>query len=519
MGVSFAGKRALITMKHVGLNVASDPLMNGALLGIKGGLVIAVADDPGMHSSQNEQDSRYYAQFAMVPCLEPRSQQEAYDMTREAFEVSERFHVPVLLRLTTRLSHARSQVTVSGSGVENPLAKATDKSQWLLLPAYARRNYLTLIEKQQDFLDWSTDYSAQTLELPGGAEERDGSLAVITAGLGGNYYDENLEDFAASRNGRIPARLHIGAYPLPVRLIERLCENAERVIIIEEGQPFIEERLRGLLPQNIRITGRLDAGVSPGAAGGVAGTVPRSGELDPDAVRRCLGLEPRPNILNTGFSLSGSAAGDSPIAKFTPLDIPLLPGRPPQLCQGCPHGDSYEAMQEAVKDLDPSQVAITSDIGCYALGASPPLSVPETIVCMGASIGMAKGAAESGIRYALGVIGDSTFLHSGIPGLIDAVVANTPMTIAILDNSTVAMTGCQPTILTSEQIKNLILGTGLKAEHLVELEAKKASLAENATRLRQELEYPGLSVVIFRRECLESIRRRRSAAAAEGGEP
>jgi indolepyruvate ferredoxin oxidoreductase alpha subunit len=306
LGVSFAGKRTLVTMKHVGLNVAADPFMNGALLGIKGGLVIAVADDPGMHSSQNEQDSRYYAAFALVPCLEPRNQQEAYDMTREAFDVSERFHVPVILRLATRLSHARSAVTAAAARPQNPLSKADDKTRWMLLPGYARRNYLSLIEKQDDMLEWSGEHRTNRLELDGA----DKSLAVITAGLGGNYYEENLEDFAASRGGKVPARLHIGAYPLPVRLIRRLCEDAERVIIIEEGQPFIEEKLRGILPPELGITGKLD------------GTVNRSGELDPDTVRRGLGLPPRPNILSGGLRVSGSSV------QFNALDIPKLPGRP-----------------------------------------------------------------------------------------------------------------------------------------------------------------------------------------------
>ncbi|MDR1948849.1 MAG: indolepyruvate ferredoxin oxidoreductase subunit alpha [Spirochaetaceae bacterium] len=488
LGVSFAGRRALVTMKHVGLNVASDPFINAALLGIKGGLVIAVADDPGMHSSQNEQDSRFYAAFALTPCMEPRNQQEAYDMTREAFEVSERFRIPVLLRITTRLAHARAAVTLAGTRDQNPLAKAEDKTRWMLLPVYARRNYLSLIEKQPDILDWSVMSPANRLEL----ENRDRSLAVITAGLGGNYYEENLDDFIAARGGKVPARLHIGVYPIPVESVRRVCGEAERVIVIEEGQPFIEERLRGILPQDLTINGKLD------------GTVNRSGELDPDTVRRGLGLEARPSILSSGVTITGGAI------QYRAVDIPLLPGRPPQLCQGCPHGDSYETIKQALTGLSP--LSVTADIGCYSLGAMPPYAVPETIVCMGASVGMAKGAADAGIPYALGVIGDSTFLHSGITALIDAVAANTPMTLVVLDNSTVAMTGCQEPILPSSRLRELILGIGVHAEHLVELEAKKQLLEENAARLRREIEYPGLSVVIFKRECLEAFRKRRKEA-------
>jgi indolepyruvate ferredoxin oxidoreductase alpha subunit len=195
--------------------------------------------------------------------------------------------------------------------------------------------------------------------------------------------------------------------------------------------------------------------------------------------------------------------------------VPKLPGRPPQLCQGCPHADSYETIKKAVQDLDPSEghpnTALNADIGCYALGAMPPYSVPESIVCMGASVGMARGAAEAGLKYAIGIIGDSTFLHSGITALIDAIVADTPMTLIILDNSIVAMTGCQQTMLASDRFRPLILGLGLPPEHLLELEVKKPLLEANVVKLKKEIEYRGLSVVIFKRECLEAARKRKKA--------
>ncbi|MDR0669460.1 MAG: indolepyruvate ferredoxin oxidoreductase, partial [Treponema sp.] len=214
LGTSFAGRRAIVTMKHVGLNVAADPFINGSLLGIKGGLVLAVADDPGMHSSQNEQDSRFYAGFAMIPCLEPRSQQEAYDMAREAFDISERFRTPVMLRLVTRLSHARAGVTLRAGRPQNPPAKDGEKTRWMLLPVHARRNYGSLIGRQGEILAWSAAHPVNKLELDdppnAGAAKRDRSFAVITSGLGGNYYEENLEDLIRLR-GRVPARLHIGA--------------------------------------------------------------------------------------------------------------------------------------------------------------------------------------------------------------------------------------------------------------------------------------------------------------------
>jgi indolepyruvate ferredoxin oxidoreductase alpha subunit len=501
LGTSFAGRRALVTMKHVGLNVAADPFINGSLLGIKGGLVLAVADDPGMHSSQNEQDSRFYAAFALIPCLEPRSQQEAYDMTREAFDISERFQTPVMIRLVTRLSHARSVVTPRTGVSQNPPAKAEDPTRWMLLPAYARRNYASLIERQKDMRAWSAAHPANTLEMDDSGDElsgggvRDRSFAVISSGLGGNYYRENLADLIKQRGGKVPAHLHIGAYPLPVTLIQKLCAKAEAVLVIEEGQPFIEEKLRGILPLSIAVLGRLN---DPGRTAEMA--VNRAGELDPDNVRGALALPPRPSILDTDGGRNRAA-------------LPSLPGRPPQLCAGCPHGDSYAVLNRVVAELDPRpkhpDVAVCSDIGCYSLGAAPPWEAIETIVNMGASIGMARGAAEAGIPHCIAVIGDSTFIHSGITGLIDAASANSPVTVIILDNSIVAMTGCQPTMVPSEKLRALVVGCGADPAHVVELEAKKQFLEENAARLKAEVAYRGLSVVIFKRECLEALRRRR----------
>jgi len=479
LGASFAGRRAIVTMKHVGLNVAADPFVNSALVAIKGGLVLAVADDPGMHSSQDEQDSRFYADFAMVPCLEPRGQQEAYAMTLEAFELSERLGVPVVIRLVTRLAHARAAVSVGTEArAQNPVAKSADKPGWTLLPAYARKRYDMLWAKQKDMLSWS-ESSSHNVSTPG-AKDR----VVITAGLGGNYYEENLRDcIAASGGGAAPARLHIGAYPAPEKAIRELCSGAKSVLVIEEGQPFLEKRLRGILPQAIAIEGKLD------------GKLPLAGELNPDNVRAALGLPARPT----------AAAASIP-----------LPNRPPQLCQGCPHGDSYQAIKDAIAGLD--SVSITADIGCYALGALPPFSVPDALVCMGASLSMAGGAADAGIKYPIGVIGDSTFLHSGITPLIDAVSGRKPITAIILDNSIVAMTGCQETILPSGRLREICVGVGVEPEHVVTIEAARMKAAENVAAIRRELEYRGPSVIIARRECLEAIRIRKKREKAESGQ-
>ncbi|MDR2597222.1 MAG: indolepyruvate ferredoxin oxidoreductase, partial [Treponema sp.] len=372
LGVSFAGCRALVTMKHVGLNVASDPFINAALLKIKGGLVIAVADDPGMHSSQNEQDSRFYADFAMVPCLEPRSQQETYDMIREAFDVSECFNVPVLLRLVTRLSHARSTVIIRNKRAQNKVSKTEDKTNWMLLPVFARKNYAALIDKQKILEEWSFQHPVNKLT---GVKS---DFAVITSGIGGNYYEENLADLIAMRKKKgkkAPVRLHIGAYPLPEKKIRKLCESANEVLVIEEGQSFIAKKLYGI-------------------AGGSINPIIQCGELDPDNVRAVLGLPPHKRL-----SVKGT--------KFTDN----LPQRPPQLCKGCPHADSYETINKAVAALDPRaghpDVAVSSDIGCYSLGAIPPFSAIESVVCMGASVGMAKGASDAGLKHSIAVIGDS----------------------------------------------------------------------------------------------------------------
>jgi len=471
LGTSFAGRRSLVTTKHVGLNVAADPLINAALLKIKGGLVIAVADDPGMHSSQNEQDSRFYSNFAMIPCLEPRSQQEAYDMVREAFDVSEKFNIPVMLRLVTRLAHARAGVIVQPEKQQNKVSKTQDINNWMLIPSFARKNYVTLLDKQKAFEDWADKHPVNKLTVN---KNSDNSLVIITSGIGGNYFEENLDDYSEIRmkkHNSMPVHLHIGAYPLPEKKIRRICADADEVLIIEEGQSFIAQKVFGILNWD----------VTP---------VIKTGELDPDNVRAALGLPPR---------------------KGLSFESEQLAARPPVLCQGCPHIDSYNAINKAVAALDSRpghpDVGINSDIGCYSLGAAPPLSAIESIVCMGACVGMAKGASDAGLKHALAVIGDSTFIHSGITPLIDAVDSNTTMTLIILDNSSIAMTGCQPTIVPSKNLKNLIIGCGVNPDRVLELEAKPNLVDENASKLKAEIEQKGISVVIFRRECLEAFRK------------
>jgi len=403
-------------------------------------------------------------------------------MTREAFELSERFQVPVMIRITTRLAHSRAGVKTRLQRAGNPLDKSTDKAAWTLLPANARKRFDRLCGIQAELEAWSTASPWNAAEAgPAGAGAPD--FAVITGGLGRNYYEENLADLEARLGkGRLPARLHVGAYPLPAAKIRELAAANKRILVIEEGAPLIEKAVRGILPTGVEVSGKLD------------GKLPRTGELNPDNVRAALALPPRPS------------------AK---LDPPPLPNRPPQLCAGCPHADSYSAVAAALDGQ--SSTAIFADIGCYALGALPPFSVPEALVCMGASIGMAVGAAEAGYERVVGFIGDSTFLHSGITPLVDAVSRNAPVTIVILDNSIVAMTGGQPTILPSGRLEEIVKGIGVAPDHVIVIDATRAAAEANVQAFRREIAYRGVSVVIARRECLEAIKAKKKKGARTEG--
>lgn len=467
LGASFAGRRTCVSMKHVGLNVAMDPFVNSALLRIHGGLVVIVADDPGMHSSQDEQDSRLLADFARIPCLEPADQQEAYDFTRAAFEISEAHQVPVMIRITTRLAHSRAGVKTVEARAPNPVAKAPDRWGWTLMPHAARglwKETLATYEKLR-----AESEAACAIE-PGSS-----SLGVVTTGLGLQYYKENLEDLEALGKGR-PWHLHIGRYPLPYAALRELCSKVKTLIILEDGYPLVERQLRGILPQDLSILGK------------ETGEVPPTGELSPDNIRPVLGLAPR----------GGQACKDL-----------VLPKRPPQLCQGCPHADSYGFLKEALAGYPVHSV--NSDIGCYTLGAMAPFDAIESCVDMGASIGMARGAAEAGLGPAVAVIGDSTFYHSGLSNLIDSVSHGSNITILILDNDTTGMTGAQPTILPSERLRGIVEACGVGADHIHVVDALKRDHEKNVALLKAELAYQGPSVIISVRGCLEAIKKARKA--------
>jgi indolepyruvate ferredoxin oxidoreductase alpha subunit len=462
LGMSYAGKRSMVCMKHVGLNVAADPFMNSAITGVNGGMVIAVADDPSMHSSQNEQDSRYYGKFALIPVLEPSNQQEAYDMGYSAFELSERYRVPVMIRITTRLAHSRSGISRSEPKPQNTLRMPGSKTQFILLPSMARRSYARLVDIQADLQNESLKSPFNHL-----MEGKDPALGVITGGLAYNYLLEYFEE------GRfLHPLLKISQYPLPVKLVADLYSQCESILVLEEGYPLIEEALKGLLGTGKKVMGRLD------------GTIPRTGELNPDIVLKAF----------------GSASGHE-------IEIPsIVKNRPPALCKGCGHADVFLALNEAMDPYGDGRVF--SDIGCYTLGAFPPFDSIDTCVDMGASVTMAKGAADAGLVPAVSVIGDSTFTHSGMTGLLDAVLENSPITVIISDNSTTAMTGGQESHAKG-RLESICAGIGVEKQHIRVLNPLKKYHEENVRLLEEEVAYEGVSVIIAQRECIQTLTRKK----------
>jgi indolepyruvate ferredoxin oxidoreductase, alpha subunit len=462
LGMSYAGKRAMVAMKHVGLNVAADGFINSAITGVNGGLIIVSADDPSMHSSQNEQDSRFYGKFASVPCFEPSNQQEAYDMVFDAFEVSEKYKIPVLFRITTRLAHSRASIILKAAEPQNNLSLPSDPLQFVLLPAIARKRYKSLLSVYES-LKYENRISKYNWFKDG--NKRD--LGIITCGIAYNYFLENVGE----SDNDIPV-LKITAYPFPKDLILDITERCKEILILEEGAPVIEEAVRGILDKGIKIFGRLD------------GTVPRDGELNPAIVAKAIGLP-------VSFG----------------KEIPsIVKTRPPSFCLGCGHADMFIALMEALEPYGAGHVF--SDIGCYTLAALPPYSAINSCVDMGASVTMAIGASDAGLFPSVAVIGDSTFTHSGMTGLLDAVVKNSSVTIIISDNSTTGMTGGQKSQATG-RIDQICLGIGVNSNHLRKIIPLKKNHAENVNILKEEIEYKGVSVIIASRECIQTASKRK----------
>lgn len=463
LGMSYAGKRSMACMKHVGMNVAADCFMNASITGVNGGMIIVAADDPSMHSSQNEQDSRFYGKFAMVPVLEPSNQQECYDMAYNGFELSERFNVPVVLRITTRIAHSRSGVELREKKSENGMSLPKDPRQFVLLPAIARRNYKRLLSIQESLVE-ASDNSPWTKRVDGA----DKSCGIIACGLAYNYL---TEVFPQPKH----PTLKISQYPIPRKAIEALAAEVDELVVLEEGYPIVEEMLKGFFQSRV-VHGRLD------------GTLPRDGELNPEIVGKAFGI----NLV------AGPAVPE------------IVVGRPPAMCVGCSHIDMYNALNEALKDYEPGRVF--ADIGCYTLGAMPPFSAINSTVDMGASITMAKGAADAGLSPAVAVIGDSTFTHSGITGLIDAVLGKSPITIIISDNESTSMTGGQDSSAVGI-IEGVCRAVGVEEEHIKVLNPLKKNHDEMVAVIKAELAYNGVSVIIPRRECIQKAARRKREEA------
>ena len=459
LGMSFMGKRALVCMKHVGLNVCADPFVNSGMTGVNGGVIVLVADDPSMHSSQDEQDSRFYGKFAMIPTFDPSSQQEAYDMMAVAFEYSEQQHLPVLMRVTTRMAHSRAVVQVATEPrQENELNYNAVASSWVLLPANARKRNV-IVTAQQEQLEADAEGSVYNKYIDGA----DKSLGIIASGIGYNYVMECYPE------GCPFPILKISQYPLPKKLVRDLMAACEKILVVEEGQPFIEDIIRGV-EDNARIKGKL------------TGELPRTGELTPDIVKKALGIE--------------SDECFAPCEDVVP--------RPPALCMGCGHRDVYAALNEVLKEYENPRVF--GDIGCYTLGFLPPYRAIHSCVDMGASITMAKGAADAGQWPAVAIIGDSTFTHSGMTGLLDAINENANITVIISDNLTTGMTGGQDSAGTNK-FEAICRGLGLSDEHLHVVVPLPKNMEEITNVIRQEINYKGTSVIIPRRECMQTLQR------------
>ncbi|TBW28436.1 thiamine pyrophosphate-dependent enzyme [Gramella sp. KN1008] len=459
LGMSYVGKRSMVVMKHVGLNVASDVFMNMAVSGINGGLVVVVADDPSMHSSQNEQDSRFYGKFAMIPILEPSNQQEAYNVMSYAFDLSEELQLPVLLRMVTRLSHSRAGIETGEKRDQNGMNLPEDTSRFALLPLNARKQYDILVDKKEILIERSEKSDLNTLKL-----SKNKGTGIIACGLAYNYLMENIGENEASYSV-----LKISQYPLPKEKIRALYRHCDKILVMEEGYPVVEELLHNYFDENDKIKGRL------------SGDLPRTGELNPTVVGSALGLIQE---------------------KVTPVSSVVTP-RPPQLCEGCGHTDLFNTINELIPEIGDKNVF--GDIGCYALGALPPLNTINTLIDMGASITMAKGAADAGMENAIAVIGDSTFTHSGMTGLLDAVYENSPITVIISDNSAVAMTGAQESTAVG-RLRKICLGIGVHPDHLKTMVPLKKNHKENVELLRKELNYKGVSVIISERPCVRLSR-------------
>ncbi len=453
IGACFGGARALVTMKHVGVNVAADPLFTLAYTGVRGGLVLVTADDPELHSSQNEQDNRNFAKFAKVPMLEPADSQEALEYTKLAFEISEKFDTPVMLRSTTRISHSKSAVVLGKRPSEIPQPKLErNPAKLVMLPGNARKRHLIVEQRTLDLEEWGCSQPFNTIE------KGDGKIGVITSGVSYQYVKETLPDADVLKLGMV--------YPLPKQLIRDFAAKYDTLYVIEELDPFIEEQVRAM---GIEVIGKDKLSIC--------------GELTPGRIK---------------FQLFGEEAP----AEDTSEE---LPPRPPNMCPGCPHRGVFYELKKA-------KAFVTGDIGCYTLGFMPPLSAMDTCICMGASVGMATGMtkvlSEEEQRKVVAVIGDSTFLHTGVNGLMDMVYNKSKATLIILDNRITAMTGRQENPTSGYQLnemeaprvdmEQLCRAVGVK--HVTILDPYDLEMTGKV--IRAEMARPEVSVIITTKPCM-----------------
>jgi indolepyruvate ferredoxin oxidoreductase alpha subunit len=469
-GASIAGARALATMKHVGVNVAADPLFTASYTGVRGGLVIVTADDPDMHSSQNEQDNRNYAKFAKIPMLEPADSQEAKEYVRIAFELSEQFDTPVFIRLTTRTSHAKSVVTlekprvharnVIGAQSKNGRAAVfgsflihPQRSKFVMLPQNARARHPFVEERLKKLGEYADTFERNEVIM------QDTSCGIITSGVSYHYARESFPDYSFLKLAMV--------YPLPVEKIRRFASQVKKLYVFEELDPFFEEQIKAL---GIEVTGK--------------SVFPICGEFNP-------------SVAALGIAGIQDRRSEQPLVEY-------LPPRPPNMCPGCPHRGIFYTLKKM-------NVFVAGDIGCYTLGALPPLKTLDTCICMGGGIGHAQGIDKALRNKASGttvaVIGDSTFLHSGITGLLNIVYNRGRSTVIILDNRTTAMTGRQEHpgtgyTLQGQETKAInyrTLCAALGVEHIRTVDSYNLKQAEEI--ISEEVSRPETSVVIAERPC------------------
>jgi indolepyruvate ferredoxin oxidoreductase, alpha subunit len=487
-GAANSGLRTICAMKHVGVNVAADPLMTLAYVGVKGGLVIVSADDPSMFSSQNEQDNRYYAKLSGLPMLEPSTVAEAREMTILAFDLSEELAQPVILRTTTRINHSSGYVTLGA--IRKPRCQGDfvkDPFRQVPVPAVARKLHVRLLENLSRAESLSCDSPCNWIA-------GQGPWGVICNGVSLNYVLDAVKDLDLEKKVKI---LRLGfSHPLPARLVLDFLKDCEKVLVVEEGEPVMEEGVKALAQEaalTLPIRGKGKALFS------------RLYEFDPAMVRR---------VIADYFEIA-----HSPPARLSLEDVPPLPSRPPSLCAGCSHRATFYAVKKAIKGMD---AVCPTDIGCYSLGFLPPLAMGDFMICMGASVSSACGFAKSLDKKVIAFIGDSTFLHSGMTGLVNAVYNNHDLTLVVLDNGTTAMTGHQPhpgtdmTLMGLEGYNRVSIEAVVRAMgvgHVAVIEPFKVQ--KSITAIKRAVAHRGVSVVISRQMCAlyaRSMKKRRQRA-------